>query len=118
MNATWLEKFAVPPRSAQSVPGEIEREHERLVVGRGSEVGQFDGAGTQMSPEELLELCVQLELVDAAIIALDAGETEVARAQLQALAPAARDLGHGWERDGVDRCDGEKRIGGGSLDER
>ena len=42
-----------------------------------------------------------LDLVDAAIVALDAGETEVARVQLQALAEAVRALGHGCERDGV-----------------
>ena len=42
-----------------------------------------------------------LELVDAAIIALDAGETEAAKAQLQALAEAVRALGHGRGRDGV-----------------
>jgi hypothetical protein len=34
-------------------------------------------------------------LVDAAIIALDAGEAEVARARLQALAEAVRILRHG-----------------------
>ena len=39
-----------------------------------------------------------LELIDAAIIALDAGESEVARAQLLALAKAVRALGHGCGR--------------------
>ena len=42
-----------------------------------------------------------LDLVDAAIIALDAGESEIARLQLQALAEAVRVLGHGCRRDGV-----------------
>ena len=41
-----------------------------------------------------------LELVDAAIIALDAGETEVARVQMQALAETVRALCHGCGRDG------------------
>ena len=42
-----------------------------------------------------------LELVDAAINALDADEGEVARAQLQALAEAVRVPGHGCGRDGM-----------------
>jgi hypothetical protein len=42
-----------------------------------------------------------LELVDAASIALDAGESKVARAQLQTLAEAVRALRHGCRRDGV-----------------
>ena len=41
------------------------------------------------------------ELVDAAIVALNTGETEVARAQLQTLAGAVRALRHGCRRDGV-----------------
>jgi hypothetical protein len=42
-----------------------------------------------------------IELVAAAIIVLDAGETQVARTQLQALAEAVRALRHGCGRDGV-----------------
>ena len=42
-----------------------------------------------------------IELVDAAIIALDAGETEITREQLHALAEAVRALSHGCRRDGV-----------------
>jgi len=42
-----------------------------------------------------------LAFVDAAIVALDAGETEVARAQFQAFAEAVRALRHGCGRDGV-----------------
>jgi hypothetical protein len=42
-----------------------------------------------------------IELVDAAIVAVDAADTEVARAQLQALAEAVRALRHGCGRDGV-----------------
>ena len=42
-----------------------------------------------------------IELVDAAIIALDAGESKVARVQLQALAKAVRALRYARERDGV-----------------
>ena len=38
-----------------------------------------------------------LALVEAAIIALDAGESEVARAQLQALAEAVRAKSHAWD---------------------
>jgi len=42
-----------------------------------------------------------IELVDAAIVALDAGETEVARVQLRALAQAVRALGPSCAGDGV-----------------
>ena len=42
-----------------------------------------------------------LEMLDAAIIALNAGETEAAGTQLQALAEAVRALGHDGGRDGV-----------------
>jgi hypothetical protein len=42
-----------------------------------------------------------LGFVDAAIIALYTGETEVARLQLQALAEAVRTLRHGCGRDGL-----------------
>jgi hypothetical protein len=42
-----------------------------------------------------------LEFVEAAIIALDTGETEVVRAQLQALAEVVRAVGHAPGRDGI-----------------
>jgi hypothetical protein len=42
-----------------------------------------------------------LELVGAAIIALDAGEREVARARLQVLAEVVRAAGHDCGRNGV-----------------
>jgi hypothetical protein len=42
-----------------------------------------------------------LELVDVAIIALDAGESEVAKARLQVLAEAVRSQVTGGERNGV-----------------
>jgi hypothetical protein len=38
-----------------------------------------------------------LALVDAAIIALDAGDSEIARAQMQALAEAVRGKSHAWD---------------------
>ena len=38
-----------------------------------------------------------LALVDAAIIALDAGDSGIARAQLQALAEAVRAKSHAWD---------------------
>ncbi len=52
-----------------------------------------------------------IDLVDAAIVALDAGETEVARAQLQALAEAVRPWGTPLGKMAFDRCDGEERTG-------
>ena len=42
-----------------------------------------------------------IEFVDAAIIALDAGESEVAKARLQVLAEAVRSQVTGGERNGV-----------------
>jgi hypothetical protein len=42
-----------------------------------------------------------LALVDAAIIALDAGDSGIARAQLQALAAAVRAKSHAWDDMGV-----------------
>ena len=41
-------------------------------------------------------LAEMLALVDAAIIALDAGDSGIARAQLQALAEAVRAKSHAW----------------------
>jgi len=48
-----------------------------------------------------------IELVDAAIVALEAGGTEVARAQLQALAEAVRALRHGCGKMALDQCQEE-----------
>jgi len=42
-----------------------------------------------------------IDLVDATIVALEAGESEVAGAQLQPLAEAVRAAGRGCRRDGV-----------------
>ena len=42
-----------------------------------------------------------IDLVDAAIVALEAGESEVAGAQLQPLAEAVRAAGRGCRGDGV-----------------
>ena len=42
-----------------------------------------------------------IELVDAAIVALDGGGTEIARAHLRALAEAVRTPHHGCRRGGV-----------------
>ena len=60
-----------------------------------------------------------LELVDAAIIALDAGEAEVARARLQALAEAVRILPHGRIDIALTGVRGKKGLDGpaGESDE-
>ena len=53
--------------------------------------GACSNVASGPTPAELLEL------VDAAIIALDAGESEVAKARLQALAEAVRAKSHAWD---------------------
>jgi hypothetical protein len=65
------------------------------VLESGGESRWCSNVASGPTPAELLEL------VDAAIIALDAGEADIARAQLQALADAVRALRHGCGRDGL-----------------
>ena len=52
-----------------------------------------------------------LELVDAAIIALDAGEADIARARLQPLAEVIRLLRHGSSEMALTGGQGEERTG-------
>jgi hypothetical protein len=52
-----------------------------------------------------------LELVDAAIMALDAGETEVTRVQLHALAEAVRPSVPAVGEMAFERCQGEEKKG-------
>jgi hypothetical protein len=49
-----------------------------------------------------------LELVDAAIVALDAGEADIARARLQELAEAVRILRHGCREMALTGVRGKK----------
>jgi hypothetical protein len=49
-------------------------------------------------------------LVDAAIVALDAGETGIARARLQALAEAVRFLRHGSSKVALAGVGGKKGL--------
>lgn len=51
-----------------------------------------------------------LELVDAAIVALDAGEAGIVRARLQALAEAVRILRHGSGETALTGVRGKKRL--------
>ena len=70
----------------------------------GGESRRCSNVASGPTPAELLEL------VDAAIVALDAGETEVARARLQALAEAVRALRHGCSEMALTGVRGKKGL--------
>ena len=81
------------------VEGEVATAQEDVETSRGC-----SNVASGPTPAELLEL------VDAAIIALDAGEAGIARARLQALAEAVRILRHGCSDMALTGVRGKKGL--------
>ena len=71
----------------------------------GGESRRCSNVASGPTPAELLEL------VDAAIIALDAGESDIARARLQELVEAVRSLRHGCREMALTGVRGKKGLG-------
>ena len=101
------ESNAGPARSQESAGAsgsEVSGEESWILRGRkreGERAREWRESGTCSDVANAPTAAEVLQLVDAAIVALDAGETEVARAHLRALAATVRAQVTAARRDGV-----------------